>query len=54
MIAIVVSMLLLVDACFRAHLRRRSQLPNQVDVWRVVRPAASGMRVVSDRVPEVD
>jgi hypothetical protein len=54
MISIALSMLLWVVAGLRAHLRWRRELADQIDVWRVGRPAASGMRVVSEGVPEVD
>ena len=53
-ISISLSMLLLIIAGLRAHLRWRRELADQIEVGRVGRPAASGMRVVSEGVPEVD
>ena len=52
-ISILLSMLLLVVAGLRAHLRWRRELADQI-VRRIARPAASGMSVVSEGVPEVD
>ena len=53
-ISISLSMLLLIIAGLRAHLRWRRELADQIEVGRVGRPAASGMKVVSKRVPEED